>query len=573
MTDQTPDMTPQVQEPQEPFFPPRYLLIVAIAAFAVAFIVALTQPVFGVIGYGSAALGILALLAWVLMAPDAARGAVTGRTARYGGLSVLVTLLLIGVMIAVYSFVRGLKISTDLTEHNDYSLTASARTAITNLGKDPTLPQIKLIAFYGTQQSGRRDQDTVLFDDYAKTSGGKVSYEFIDPDRNPLVVQQYKNSSGTPASNGQIAVAPLDAQGQPDTTKAQIVATFNQDDLSNAILRVSASGDFRAYFLDVDGGLQLSGADPTSMSQLDSTLKQYSWKTQTVTFVDLQKPNSEIKLNDASADGEVVVIPGGDKPLTDGDVKFLTDYLDKGGDLVLFAASSVNDKGESLATTEKLNQYLWDHYGLRFRNDAILDTTQAFQTPVLPVATDLDRSSFVTNNLGQSTQPVLIFDTPHSVEIAPQAPADVTTTALARTSATSFATTDFATLMEGKVEKTDKDTNGPLIVGAQALNAKTGSHIVVFGSMSLAEDQFAAVQSLANFDVSFNSLVWSTSFNDYFSAPTVVSEAKPQDTPIYADTQTIRNINFLTVFVMPFGILAIGIFVWWNNRERARATR
>lgn len=572
MTDQIPEMTPQAQEPQEPFFPPRYLLIVAIAAFVVALIVALTQPTFGVIGYGGLALGVLALVAWVLMSPDEARSAVSGRTARFGGLSIIVTLLLIVAMVGVYGFVHGLKISKDLTERNDYSLTTTARTAITNLGKDPSLPKIKMIAFYGSQQSGQRDRDTVLFDDYVKTSGGKISYEFIDPDRNPQIISQYKNSTGTPATSGQIAVVALDAQGQADPAKAEIAASSSQDTLTNAILKISASGDFRAYFLNVDGGLQLAGSQPTSMSQLADVLKQYSWKSQTVTFVDLENPASSIKLNDASADGEVLVIPGGTKPLADDELKVITDFLDKGGNLVLFAAPSVNDKGESLATTDKLNQYLWDHYGLRFRNDAVLDATQAFRTPLLPVATDLDKSSFVTNNT-QSTQPALIMETPHSIEIAPQAPADVTTTALVRTSATSYASTDFASILQGKIDKTDKDTNGPLVVGAQALNSKTGSHVVVFGSVSPAEDQFAAISSLDNFSVAFNSLVWSTKFNDFFAATNIVSEQKPQDTPIYADTQTIRNINFLTIIVMPFGILAIGVFVWWNNRERSRVSR
>ena len=84
---------------------------------------------------------------------------------------------------------------------------------------------------------------------------------------------------------------------------------------------------------------------------------------------------------------------------------------------------------------------------------------------------------------------------------------------------------------------------------------------------------FAVLQNLDNFPVAFNSLVWATKFNDFFAATNIVSAQKPQDAPIFADQQTIRNINFLTVFILPFGILAIGIFVWWNNRERARAAR
>ncbi len=573
MTIQTPEPNKLPQEQQEAFFPPQYLLILSVLGFAIALIVAVTQPAFGVVGYGGIAFGVLALVAWVLMAPDQAKGALSGRTARFGGLSVLVTFILIVAMIAIYGVVRNLKVSKDLTQRNDYSLTTAARTAITNLGKDPSLPKMQLIAFYGSGQAGQRDRDTVLFDDYVKTSAGKISYTFIDPDRNPQIIAQYKGTGSTPATAGQIAVAPLNAQGQPDPSKAQIATTASQDQLTNAILKVSASGDFRAYYMNVDGGLTATGGgQQTGMTQLDTTLKQFSWKTQTTTFVDLENPNGTIKLNDASADGEVMIIPGGTKPLSDDELKVLTDYLDKGGNVVLLAGSSLNNKGQSLVSTEKLNTYLWDKFGLRFRNDVVLDTTQAFQTPLLPVATDFDKSSYVTTNIQQG-QAAMIFETPHSIEIADKAPADVTVNPLVRTSATSFASTDFASILQGKIAKTDADTVGPFVVAAQATNAKTGAHLVVFGSVSPAQDEFAALQNLDNFPVAFNSVVWSTKFNDFFAATNIVSEQKPQDTPIFADTQTTRNINFLTVFVMPFGILAIGIFVWWNNRERARATR
>jgi hypothetical protein len=49
---------------------------------------------------------------------------------------------------------------------------------------------------------------------------------------------------------------------------------------------------------------------------------------------------------------------------------------------------------------------------------------------------------------------------------------------------------------------------------------------------------------------------------------TVAPTFKVQDTPVFANDQTIRNITLLTVFVLPFGVLGIGLLVWWNNRER-----
>ena len=44
-----------------------------------------------------------------------------------------------------------------------------------------------------------------------------------------------------------------------------------------------------------------------------------------------------------------------------------------------------------------------------------------------------------------------------------------------------------------------------------------------------------------------------------------------QDAPLVATEAELRNINLVTVVLLPFGVLAIGIFVWWRNRERETA--
>jgi hypothetical protein len=78
--------------------------------------------------------------------------------------------------------------------------------------------------------------------------------------------------------------------------------------------------------------------DSPSAVNLARLTKRYNWKTQEVSLIDLTAPNSKVKLNDPTVDGEVLVIPGGAGALPDAQVKFITDYLDKGGKLAIFAA-------------------------------------------------------------------------------------------------------------------------------------------------------------------------------------------------------------------------------------------
>src|SRR5690606_37404286 len=121
-----------------------------------------------------------------------------------------------------------------------------SREAIAGIGADPNFGTVNIIAFYGAAQAASRDRDELLFEDYQRTSAGKITYQFVDPDRNPTLAQQYEVTRP-----GQIAVVPQNADSTPNVENAEVVDFFSQDALTNAILRVSASGDFRAYFLNL----------------------------------------------------------------------------------------------------------------------------------------------------------------------------------------------------------------------------------------------------------------------------------------------------------------------------------
>ncbi len=545
---------------QEPLIPPRYLLILAALGFLAALVVAATQPEFGVIGYGGLAFGVLALLMWVLLAPDQARGVITGRTARFGGTSLLVTVLLLVVLGGIYAVVRNANLRVDLTEADNYSLTAESQQAIAALAAEPDTPNVKILAFYGGAQANSRDQDTLLFEDYKQTSNGKVDYEFIDPDKQPQTVSQYGI-----ARAGQIAVVKLNDDGTPDTQNAQIVSTFGQGDITNAILKVSSSGVFNAYFLTVNDG----AADQMTVLKQNLT-NRYGWNVQDVSLTQLTSPEGAFNLDDPNVTGQVMIIPGGSAPLADAELQIIEDYVNKGGDLIVFAGTNLNDGQTSLAAADNLNSYLMQNFGLGFQNDVVIDKTQAFQSPLIPVATNLSNSAFITSNGIPTGQAALVFEVPNSIEIADSAPANVTVTPLASSTSASYAKTDLQAVLDNNIDKTDADAEGPFVLAAQAVNGQTGARIVLVGSTSLGNDTYSTFQNIDNLSAAFNSFIWATNFNDYFTQITVQQQQRPQDQPLFADQQTLQNVNFISIFVLPFGVLAIGILVWWTNRERAR---
>ncbi len=492
---------------------------------------------------------ILSIVVWGFMAPDQAKAIFTGRTARFGGTSILVTVIFLAALVGIYAVIRDQNWRADLTQSDQYSLTDEGRKAIGGFGADPKLPKVQMLAFYGASQASTRDQDSLLFEDYAKTSGGKISYQFVDPDRNPAQTTQYKITRP-----GQISVAKLNEDGTPDLENAQLVNFFNQDDLTNAVLRVAASGDFRAYFVSVDGGLKLTDTGGTGLSILnDSLTKRYNWKTQEVSLFELTGTDSKIKLNDPAADGEVMILAGGDKALTDDELKVITDYVDKGGSLVVFAAPSVtaatDTQGQSsvasnkpLALADNLSNYLYTNFGLRFVDDLVLDPTLSVQSPAIPVATAFSSTNYITSSFTPNSEGI-VFQLPHSIDVAPTLPASVTVDELAKTSDTSFAKTDIQAVINGDTTQADTDPKGPFVLAAAAENSQTHARVVIFGSSTVASNNFASLGSgVVNVDAAFNTLVWATRFNDYFSTVTVQSSARPQDTPVFANDQIIRNV-------------------------------
>ncbi|MBK8029228.1 MAG: Gldg family protein [Anaerolineae bacterium] len=568
MTQQTPNVTP---ENEQPIIPSWIFPLIIVAGLILAAFNASQPGGMTVVGYAGVGFAILAFVAWVLTAPQQVTGLFTGRTARFGGVSIIVTLLVIVLMVGVYALVRGQEWRVDLTESDQFSLTEESSDAIANIGNDPTIPNIRINAFVTAAQAALQDRYAPLFDDYQTTSNGKITYEFVDPERNPTTADAY----GVTRS-GQVVVTVLDEAGSPDIDNAEVVASVNQSDLTNAILKAAAQGDFRAYILPVEGGV----ADQMTIIQQIFT-EQWDWTVTTDQTLVQLSTSTTTPLNDPNADAEVVIIPGGMAPLTDQELTILGNFLTNGGSLIVFADPAINEDGISLATSENLNTYLRDNFGLSFANDIVLDQTNQVESPLTPYAADFDATSYLTTNGIPAGRGLLAMNAPVSIVVADTAPANVTVLPLVRTATTSYAKTNLVALYTAATQnngltpediaQAEGDQAGPFVVAASAENVQTGSRVVLFSSTWIGSDIGYQLRNFAtNFTVAINGAVWTTHFDEFFNQINIVQQARPQDQPISADVGTLNNLRILTVFVVPFGILLLGVWVWWNNREKAR---
>jgi hypothetical protein len=114
------------------------------------------------------------------------------------------------------------------------------------------------------------------------------------------------------------------------------------------------------------------------------------------------------------------------------------------------------------------------------------------------------------------------------------------------------------------------------VVAVAAENEVTGSRMVLFGSRDLASETLLSLAAgrgdVFNLETALRAMVWATRFDTFFrEIPQVDQTFDPTDQPIFATSDQVRTINIITLLIMPFGVLAAGVLVWWFNRERPQA--
>ncbi|MCA9914699.1 MAG: Gldg family protein [Anaerolineae bacterium] len=573
--------TPQPTTPnpeQEPIIPPSVLLIIAAVSFLLAVGVLFTQTDFGVVGFGALGVGIISLVVWAAMNPDDFMNLLRGRAVSFGGTAILVSVLVIIASIVLYAVIDSAGLFVDLTAREEYSLNDEVGDIITAIGSDPASPQVRLIGFYDVNQAAERDRVEVLLDEIATLSNGKVSYEFIDLNRAPQVAELYADpDTGTPVTSGQIVVAPIDpATGEPDPEQSQIVSAANsfslQYELTNVLISVTAGGDFRAYFLALPDTVDMEATDNSGGSTLTDILTEnFNWQVESINPLAITGDEPQVVLNDPVANGEVVVITGGSQPLPDDVFTSLTTYLENGGDLVLLGFISLD--GQPLIAADNLSNYLYEHYGVRVNDDLVIDRVNSIQDYFTMLITEFGAHP-ITTGLGVNADSGVALNLVHSIDIADTLPPGVTVTPLLTTSDQAYSRTGIDLTQEIDPQSllpTANDEVGQKVLAVAIEDSNTGTRIVL-GSRDWAYNAYWDLYpSVVNGELLRRSMFWAASYEDFFSALVNITPQQNVDefnVPLVITNEDARLLGFVSLLLLPFGVLGAGILQWWLRRSR-----
>jgi ABC-type uncharacterized transport system involved in gliding motility auxiliary subunit len=109
----------------------------------------------------------------------------------------------------------------------------------------------------------------------------------------------------------------------------------------------------------------------------------------------------------------------------------------------------------------------------------------------------------------------------------------------------------------------ESDAAGPLNMAVSGENSVTQARVVVFGDSDFIAN--AAQNAGANNDMFIASVNWATGNTDLISIPPKPASFRP---PLDLSTRTIAILGIVTVLLLPFGVLAAGIFVVLSRRAR-----
>ncbi|MGI8589042.1 MAG: GldG family protein [Chloroflexia bacterium] len=499
---------------------------------------------------------LLALGAFGLMNPQGIIDLVTGRGTR----SILSTVLLLALGIGIIAAVNILYgeigkrqpaavLSADLTEGKQNSLSPQSIKAAQELKS-----QTNVYEFF-TQRTAddltqQRTADN-LVKQYQKYTD-KLTIHVVNPDADPATASQY----GLTKAN----VVVFD-----NGTHRETAPTNDETGFTGSLLRLYNNVKKTVAFLNVPSLLSLGGsAAPQAVpaSVLSSGLQQDDYTV-------LAPYNLVVSPTISPKDVDVMIVPPAPtgQTLSDTAVRALSDYLDKGGHVLLI--------GDPLAAP--LPAALLQKYGLSEARGVIVENNQ--QNIWGQSQAQLLYQTYPANTITTSMNNVpTAFRVVEPIVVATTTVAGFTTSPIIQSNADAAYGVIQTSGGQAQLVPQPNGPKGPYNIGVsveQTITATnnftdtnapkpTQTRLVVFGDYDFLGDDLTSQQGngLGNLDLFKNTVNWLSQSEERISI-------RPKDTTtrsIVLSAESQNLISWSTIVVLPALILLGGGIVWWRRR-------
>lgn len=472
------------------------------------------------------------------------RQALSTRTARVGGYSFVLSLVVLAILIAVNVLASKLPTSWtqfDISAAQLYSLTSDTKVVVTNLQQDVTI--------YWISQAGK--EDTViekLLDRYAELSD-HITVVKKDPDVYPTFAQQYTdetvaNNSLVVESGDKSRYISYDNIYQYDTasyyTTGSVSQSFDGEGQITSAIDYVVSTDLPQVYL-------LSGHGEQALSDTFSDELQRS-NYETVEDFSL------LNVDAIPDDCDLLLINAPTSDISDEEMTMLRDYVQGGGKLAVLSGPQENAGLPNL-------QALLSDYGVSVNDGVVVDTNRDYYAFTAPyVLMPEIQSSDITDPLKEGDYHVIV---PIAAGLTVgENNSGATVTSLLQTSSDSFSKA--AGYAMTTYDKEDGDTDGPFALAVSIEDASAGGRIFWAASDYLLDDTYNSYSSGANLDFVMNGLSWMIGETDAVSIRTKSLDYNY----LTISSSSAAWLKVCMIGIIPVGFLLLGLDEVLRRRKK-----
>jgi len=523
-------------------------LTLGLVATLVAGLAAYLMPHIPLIWQVSLGVALAGFIAYLAMDWKSVGDIFSKKKTRYGLNAVAMSIIALGITVFLNLIANEHDWKKDFTKNQTHTLSEQSVKVVKSLTEPVTIK-----AFVDPRN--KLDFQNI-FERYTY-HGDKLKFEFVDLDKDPRLVEQYKvKPGGSLIVESAARTARIDNLAGPDDPKIE-------EKITNAIIQVAKGDKKKIYFTSGHGERLPTDTGKEGYSTIKDTLEAGRYSVQELVTLQTEK---------MPADAEIVIVAGPKTDFMEGEIKLLEDYVHNGGKLLFMVEPE---------STPTIKPFL-GRFGAEWNPKKTVYEANPLQkllaggNPLFPVVTAYDPTSEITKELRQLS----FFPVPTPIEKSPTAPKELKIASLFSTS-----TRSLEVMLQGDRVKVDekKDRKGPLslalsIVGPANKAAapapkpedkKEGEdkkdpeyRMVVVGDADFASN--GPVNFGVNSDLFQNMLSWLAQEEDLISI-----RPKPTDQREFEITEMrAKLIHVASVYLLPALLLLSGFAVWMSRRNR-----
>ncbi len=445
------------------------------------------------------------------------------RSTRMGLNSFLMIVLFTGILVIVNFLASRHSIRWDLSENQNFTLAPQTHRVLRGLPHD-----VKVTVFTREKDPGYQVFKERL-ESYRQASP-KLSVEFIDPEKQPKIAQNYgifRTDTAIFESNGQ-------------TIR---VTSPSEVELTGALIRISKDAKKHIVFVEGHSELNVEDKDRNGLSAAKEALIRQGYEVGTLSLL------KESAVPDKTS---VLILAGPRRAVMKDEQDRIQAYVEKGGHLLVLADPDTQTGLESLLA----------HWGLGLGSGVLVDLQDRLAQGDL---TALLVRTFTEHEITQDLNSAVLLPLSRHVTFDEQVGKDWDFVPLARTSPNSWAEMN----MQGRVVSLNEkeDVKGPLPMAAALAPKKAQEEgtprpaIVVIGNSTFVSNAFFNFPG--NSDFFLHTTGWLAEERDLIS----IAPKEPALHPFTPNPTQERALIYIQVVFLPFVTLLTGIIVWRKRRR------